>query len=198
MKNLRNFLLFCLALFHSLWAYAGDTNARPTNAPASVELRDQFDSPRKLNFPAPKVTLLAIADKKGSREATTWMTALKSRYAGRVDIRGLANVGGVPGLLRERIRRKFREVQQHPVMMDWSGKVCARFGYQPGAANILVIDRNGRIRGRFEGAPSEPAIAAACRVLDAALAGARAPAPTNDASRFTPQKSSNVRPAGGI
>ncbi|MGA3269252.1 MAG: hypothetical protein ABSE16_20850 [Verrucomicrobiota bacterium] len=38
----------------------------PTSAPSSIQLHDQFDAPQKLSFPATDVTLLTIADKKGS------------------------------------------------------------------------------------------------------------------------------------
>ena len=38
----------------------------PTNAPACIELRDQFDSPQRLTFPATNLVVLTIADKTGA------------------------------------------------------------------------------------------------------------------------------------
>ncbi len=141
----------------------------PANAPPLVELQDQFGKPQKLAFPNAKVTLLAIADKKGSAEVNAWIAALKPRYAERIDIRGLADMGGVPGFLQGHISRKFQATRKYPVMMDWSGKVCDRFGYRRDAANILVIDADGTIRERVCGAATDDGVTRISHVLDAAL-----------------------------
>jgi len=151
-----------------------------TNAPSCVELRDQFDVPQRFSFPASKVVVLTIADRKGAEEVDGWIAALKPHYAGRVDFRGLANVAGVPGFLQGRVRRKFQETRRYPVMMDWSGTVCEQFGYQRGMANLLIIDRAGAIRARLYGSTSDPAVGVARTVLDAALSAppAERPNPT--------------------
>lgn len=141
----------------------------PTKAPALMELQDQFGKPQKLAFPNPKVTLLAIADKKGSAEVNAWIIALKPRYAGRIDIRGLADMGGVPGFLQGHVSRKFQASRKYPVMMDWSGRVCDRFGYRQDVANILVIDADGTIRERVCGAATDDGVIRISRALDAAL-----------------------------
>lgn len=141
----------------------------PTNAPALVELQDQFGKPQKLAFPNARITLLAIADKQGSAEVNAWIAALKPRYAERIDIRGLADMGGVPGFLQGHISRKFQATRKYPVMMDWSGKVCDRFGYRQDVANILVIDADGTIRERVCGAATEDAVTRISHALDKAL-----------------------------
>ncbi len=141
-------------------------------APSCIELRDQFDTPQRLSFPAAKVTVLTIADRKGSEEVDGWIAALKSLYAARVNFRGLANVAGVPGLFQAKVRRKFQETRKYPVMMDWSGAACAQFGYHREVANILVINRDGSIRARIYGNASHAAVAAARAALEAALSSA--------------------------
>jgi hypothetical protein len=146
-----------------------DMSPWPTNAPALVELQDQFAKPQKLAFPNAKVTLLAIADKQGSAEVSAWIAALKPRYAERIDIRGLADMGGVPGFLHGHISRKFQATRKYPVMMDWSGKVCERFGYRQDVANILVIDADGTIRERVCGAATDEGVTRISKALDAAL-----------------------------
>lgn len=137
----------------------------PARAPALIELQDQFERPQRLAFPATNVVVLTIADKKGADQIDGWVTALKARYAGRIELRGLADVAGVPGLWRGKIRKHFRETRTHPVMMDWSGKVCAQFQPTAGEANVLVLDRDGNILGRVTG----PATAAPLATLQSAL-----------------------------
>lgn len=148
---------------------AADHGALPTNAPACIELRDQYDAAHRLSFPNTNFVVLTIADRKGSEEIDGWITALKQRYEGRIELRGIADVGGVPGFLQGRIRKKFREARPHPVMMDWSGKVCTQLGYAPDVANILVLGHDGLIHGRFTGPAVDPNRQKAFALLDKAL-----------------------------
>ena len=157
---------------------AGESARFPTKAPSNTELRDQFDAPQRLSFPATNVVVLTIADRKGAEEVDGWIAALKPLYAGRVDFRGLAQVAGVPGLFHAKVRARFQETRKYPVMLDWSGNVCAEFGYQPGTANILIIDREGRIRARLSGRASPAAVASARAALEAALSSADVPRST--------------------
>ena len=148
---------------------AAEAHLLPTNAPASIVLHDQYGAPQKLSFPATNITVLTIADKKGSEQVDGWIAILKPRYTARIDLRGLADVGGVPGFVQGKVRQRFQESRRYPVMMDWSGKVCAQFGYQPGLANILILGHDGRVLGRFAGAAVETNCAAAFITLDKAL-----------------------------
>lgn len=148
---------------------AGEEPKSPSHAPASIELRDQYDAPQRLTFPATNVVVLTIADKKGSEQIDGWVAALKAYYAGRIELRGLAEVGGVPGFLRGKVRKNFQETRPYPVMMDWSGTNCAAFNYQKNVANVLLIGRDGAILGRFTGPASKQTIAKLREVLDRAL-----------------------------
>ncbi len=148
---------------------AGEAHLLATNVPACIELHDQYDAPQKLSFPTTNITVLTIADKKGSDQVDGWIAALKPRYSGRIDLRGLAEVSGVPGFLQGKIRKRFQETRTYPVMMDWSGKVCAQLGYQPELANILILGRDGSVVGRFAGAATETTLGDAFKMLDGAL-----------------------------
>lgn len=145
-------------------------NATPTNAPALIELRDQFDVLQKLSFPTKRITLLTIADKKGLKQIDRWLEGVKQRCGAWIDIRGIADVSSVPGPLQGLVQKKFRKVQSHSVMMDWSGDVVKSFSYSPGAAHILVLDRGGQILQRMIGEANERAIQAICEVIERALA----------------------------
>ncbi len=151
---------------------AGELSSSPTHAPSRVELHDQFDVPQRLSFPATNVTILTIADRKGAEEVDGWIAALKPLYAGRADFRGLADVAAVPKWLHARVRARFQQTRRYPVMLDWSGDVCTLFGYQPGTANLVIIDRDGSIRARICGSASPATVASARAALEAALSPA--------------------------
>lgn len=163
-------LVATLVLAASLLQSATPPAPLATRAPALIELHDQYDAPQRLVFPGTNVTLLTIADKKGSDQIDGWIQGLKPGYASRVDIRGLADCGGAPGFIRGTIRRKFQETRKYPVMLDWTGKVCAQIGYRKQQANVLVLGRDGSIQARFSGEATPKGIAEAIAALDKALA----------------------------
>ena len=167
--NRIHILVLAGALLSGVESHAAAVQEFPTNAPARVELLDQYNDSQVLAFPDTRVTLLALADRGGSDQVAGWITALKTNFAGRVAILGLANLSGVPGFLRDKVRKQFRGDDTHPVMMDWSGNTCRQFGYTPGVANILVIDHRGRIRARLTGPASESGLLAARAALAASL-----------------------------
>ena len=160
-------LLTCLVVLCQ--RSAGETPQKPTHAPAALELRDQYDAPHRLAFPSTNVVVLTIADKKGSTQIDGWVVALKAHYAKRIDLRGLADLGSVPGFLRGRVRKSFRETLTYPVMLDWSGKVCPQFGYQSNVANVFVIARDGSIHAHAAGSAREPALQQVFAAIDAAM-----------------------------
>ncbi len=142
----------------------------PTNAPASIELRDQFDAPQKLSFPNTNLTVLIIADRKGSEQINGWIAALKEHFAKRIDIRGLADVSGVPRLLRGTVQSSFAKSQSFPVMMDWSGSAVKALTYVPDNANLLLLDGRGHILRRLSGPATPKLIADLSEAIDRALA----------------------------
>ena len=141
----------------------------PTNAPSWIELRDQFDARQTLSFPATHITLLTIADKKGSEQIAGWITPLKQRFGQRIDIRGLADVSTVPRLLRGMVRSKFQKFQTYPIMMDWSGEAVKAFTYVPDKANVLVLDGRGQILKRLSGEANPKTVEDLCAAIDRAL-----------------------------
>jgi hypothetical protein len=148
-----------------------ESSITPTNAPSSIELHDQFDAPQKLSFPATNVTLLLIADKKGSEQINGWIRPLTERFGKRIEVRGLADVSTVPRPLRGMVRMRFQKSQTYPVMMDWSGEVVRAFTYVPDKANVLVLDGHGHILKRLSGEANPSAVQALCDAIDRALAG---------------------------
>ena len=168
MKQIVSLLLLTLAAGVSA-APNSEPSSTPTNAPSSIELHDQFDAPQTLSFPATNVTLLTIADKKGSEQIAGCVAPLKQRFGKRIDIRGLADVSTVPRPLRGMIRMKFQKFQSYPVMMDWSGKAVKAFTYVPNEANVLVLDGQGQILKRISGEANPNAVQDLCAAIDRAL-----------------------------
>jgi hypothetical protein len=169
MKLASTFRIVAICLLPLFQCVAEAAPVEAPKLPEMITLRDQYDSPQELRFPATNITVITISDRKGSEEVEGWIALLKTRYQGGIDLRGIADVAGVPSFLQGRIRRKFQETRKYPVMMDWSGTVCALFKYKKETANLLVIGRDGTILGHFLGPADGPGGAAARAILDKAL-----------------------------
>lgn len=180
-------MLLILALAFTAWA--GEEAKLGPQIPQRLELSDQYDTKHVVSFSTTNVIFLTIADRKGSEQIAGWITALKARPEMPVDIRGLADVGGVPGFLRGRIRKRFQETILYPVMMDWSGKVCAQFKYVPDQANVYIIDRNGSLVGHFSGQTNAASLKEAFVALDKALAS-----PVNTLTNAVAKKFTSSKP----
>ena len=155
-----------------LLAAAGATEAAPTNsAPvvAAFELRDQYDTLHQISFPATNVTVLTVADRKGSEQISGWIAPLKQRYAERITIMGIADMSQVPGLLRSMVKHRFGKRYTYPVMLDWEGLVARGFHYQKDKANLFVIDREGCMTDHFTGATNEVALSTLFVAVDLRL-----------------------------
>ena len=168
-------LLFAIVATVLTAAPKAEPSVTPTNAPSSIELHDQFDAPQTLVFPTKKLTLLTIADKKGSEQIADWVAPLKQRFGRQIEIRGLADVSAVPRPLRGLVRKKFQKVQPFPVMMDWTGEVVNAFTYVPDKVNILLLSERGQILKRSSGEASPKAIQDMCAAIQAALVSHSAP-----------------------
>ena len=129
--------------------------AAPVKKLTDFELTDQEVNPRTYRFPKTKVTVMTVADKKGSEQLAPWIQRIRDRYETRIDIDGIADMSSVPGILQGAVRNSFRKKLTYSVMLDWKGSVVKQFGYKKGVANIYLIDHAGRIVKQVSGPVSD-------------------------------------------
>jgi len=134
------------------------------------ELSDQHAQTRKYAFPKSKVTVITVADHKGSAQLAPWISRLYTRYQGRIDIDGVADVSMIPKPFRALLRSEFRKRLTYSVMLDWDGAVVRQFAFRPGVANLYVIDRRGRISKAIAGPVNDAGMVELSRSIDRAVA----------------------------
>jgi hypothetical protein len=165
--------IIILGLAITMQVAAGDRlPVTPTNAPARITLRDQFDVPHTLAFPATNLTFLTIADKTGSQQIAAWVTPISQHFGARIAIAGIADVSAVPRPLRGLVRKSFQKDLAHPVLLDWSGDTVKAFAALPHQANLYVLDPEGRIVKHLSGAATAEAVQGVCEAMEQALAAA--------------------------
>ncbi len=145
--------------------------SKPIKQLNDFELTDQNSQPRRYFFPKSKVTVMTVADYKGSGELAPWIQKVHDRYQKKIDIDGVADVSNIPKPLHAVIRAAFRKQLAYSVMLDWEGTVVRQFGYKKNTANIYVIDRGGRIVKRISGPVSDAAEHELTREIDRAISG---------------------------
>ena len=141
----------------------------PVEKLSDFELTDQDAKTRSYKFPKEKVTVMTVADHKGSGQLALWIQALHDRYAKRIDIDGVADVSMIPKPFHGIFREAFRKKLTYSVMLDWGGAVVKEFGYTKGVANIYVIDRRGRIVKQTTGAFDDSAAREVFTTIDRAV-----------------------------
>lgn len=144
----------------------------PTLCPP-IALSDQYEHPQSVVFPTNRVVILTVADRTGNDFVDPWVQALKQRYAGRVEIVGVADLSGVPGFLKGMVRRRFQKARPHPVMMDWDGAVTRSLAAQRNKPNVYVIDQSGRICGAVSEPMSDFSLNSVIQVVESLLPAAR-------------------------
>jgi hypothetical protein len=154
-----------LAGFLSMTSLAEDATNITCRA---FELRDQFGVAHQVNFPRTNLTVLTIADKHGNEQVDGWIAPLKVRYAGEIEIIGIADVGGVPRILRDGVRKRFAKTRGHPVMLDWEGNITSQFHPQKHLVNLYVLDLNGRVTASFSGAATPDVLGQLVAAVDKA------------------------------
>ena len=143
-----------------------DKGAEPPRNAIEFTLEDANKNPVEIVFPRERPLLLSLADRKGSKQIPGWVDPIKEEFGDSVEHIGIADLQAVPWLMRVPIRWFFRGVDGF-VLMDWEGKVCEQYGVKAKTALILIIDRDGAVLARLEGAADEEQLAKTFEMLDA-------------------------------
>ncbi len=146
------------------------TLAAPVEKLTDFDLTDQNAAARSYHFPKDKVTVMTVADHKGSDQLTPWIKRIYDRYEKRIDIDGIADVSMIPKPFHNMFREAFRKKLTRSVMLDWGGSVVKEFAYTKSVANIYVIDRTGRILKHVSGPANDAGERELTREIDRALA----------------------------
>lgn len=127
------------------------------NLPAQAEefsLLDQYGKQYQIIYPQEKICVFVFADKWGCTQVEGWVRPLYEHYEDTIMILGVAQLTNVPGWLKPMIISIFKRTIKFSVMMDWSGDVCAAYGYPGGKAFVVITDSEGTIRHRVIGKAS--------------------------------------------
>ena len=148
----------------------------PARTLIPYQLEDQF---RRVHIRADHLrrpVLVVAGDRHGSAygERSVWafVHALERIDSARVEVVGVADLRGIPRLLRGFVRGKFARSTHEPVLLDWDGIFATAYALPPELCTMLLVDTTGTIVGRLSGTvPDSAQVAALAMQAHALLSG---------------------------
>jgi hypothetical protein len=147
--------LFFFAIFPAIFfapgvMYSLDSTLIP------FTLKDQFERVYNREDFLGKILLVVGSDKEGSSFNRLWGKAIhdslkKYQLNQEVQFLPVADVRGVPFFLKGFVRGKFPREKKSWVLLDWKGLFAKAYEFIPGATNILLIRRDGKVAYQVHG-----------------------------------------------
>lgn len=116
-----------------------------------ITLADQYEKLHTYHFPLKQPMVLLVADRKGYEALTPWVEALRHPAGRDAAIVGIADVRGVPGFLRGKVRRKFQADQTYSILLDWDGDILNRLKPEKAIPNVFLISSEGKVLLQLSG-----------------------------------------------
>ena len=112
-------------------------------------LSDQFGRVHDAAEYRGRALLLVGAGRGGRASGTAWVETLRrlqedSGGAVALPVVAVADLRGVPRLLRRMVRGRFPDDRRQAVLLDWDGSLARRFGFDAERCTIVLIGPTGR------------------------------------------------------
>jgi hypothetical protein len=119
----------------------------------AFRLTDQFGQVHDAARFRGRPLILVGAGRGGRSVGTGWVVALRgmqddSAGAAFVPVVAVADLRGLPRLLRRLVRAQFPDDRRQPVLLDWNGSVARQLAFDPTRCTIVVIGPDGQAHAR--------------------------------------------------
>jgi hypothetical protein len=112
-------------------------------------LRDQFGRVHDAADYRGRVLILVGAGRGGRAAGTAWVDALRglqpdSAATAAIPVVAVADLRGVPRLLRRVVRGRFPDDPRRAVLLDWDGALARRLDFHAERCTIVLVGPDGR------------------------------------------------------
>jgi hypothetical protein len=133
----------------------------PAGAPATradsvidFRLGDQFGRAHDAADYRGRALLLVGAGRGGRAAGTAWVATLRGLQsdttgAAAIPVVAVADLRGVPRLLRRVVRGRFPKDRRQAVLLDWDGSLARRLGLDAERCTIVLVGPDGRPAARM-------------------------------------------------
>ena len=176
-----------LALALALGASAAPRGPAPAaDSPVDFRLTDQFGTVHEAARYRGRPLLLVGAGRAGRAAGTAWVGTLRELQGDSADARGgaipvvaVADLRGVPRLLRRMVRGRFPDDRRQAVLLDWDGTLARGLGLDAERCTILLVGPQGVVQARTTALAVDSAAARTLLRQAAALDATTLPPPTD-------------------
>lgn len=137
-------------------------------APA-FELKDQFDRIWRLTDLRGKVVVVMAADQHSGQDLRPWSDNLTDTFGTKIQLLGLLDLHTYPSFLRVFAAARIRSETDKPMLLDFSGTIGAAYEVSTRYPVVVVIDRQGIVRGVYKTAFTGDGFALARETIEIAL-----------------------------
>ena len=138
-------------------------------APA-FKLMDQFGKTWELAKLKDSVVVVVAANRDSGQMMAPWIDGLKPKYSGKIQLLGLMELKGIPGMFRGMARSRIKKETQDPLMIDFDGSTGKAYEVSSKYPVVVVIDKTGVLRS-IEKTYSKDAFKTVTEAIDKALGG---------------------------
>ncbi len=129
-------------------ALADEPAPEPLDHLVEFTIEDQFENEHTQDEFAGKTMVLFWGDREGSEHIERWEKTVRRKLKreladGSVEVRVVAHVQGVPGMIKGMVRGHFSKEPEEWTLMDWEGVFAAAYAPVEKHCNIMVFGRDG-------------------------------------------------------
>lgn len=135
----------------------------------AFSLEDQFEKKWSKSDFSDMVALYMVCDKNAHPHAENWIKGLVPKFKDRIHFVPVADVSGVPGILKGYVRGKIKDKAPFSVLLDWNGHLVKALDMKAGYPTFVVCDKNGVVTHRTWGKGSASEQKSLEEKLEAAL-----------------------------
>ncbi len=119
----------------------------------AFRLSDQFGRVQDAGDLRGRAYLLVGAGRGGRTAGTAWVESLRalqgdSAGSAALPVVAVADLRGVPRLLRRVVRGRFPDDRSRGVLLDWEGTLARQLGFDVQQCTIVVVGPSGRVHAR--------------------------------------------------
>lgn len=111
----------------------------------SFSIADQHERTWKRSDFSTKPVLYVLCDRDAYDYVDNWTDELVPAYRTKIHFVPVADVRGVPGLMKGYVRGRFRDEFSYPILMDWEGELSRTLGLKKGYPTLVVTRADGTV-----------------------------------------------------
>lgn len=111
----------------------------------SFTIEDQHERKWSRSDFTSKPVLYVLCDRDAYDHVDNWTKTLVPKYRKSIHFVPVADVRGVPGIMKGYVRGRFRDEFSYPILLDWEGDLTEKLGLKAGYPTLVITTPGGTV-----------------------------------------------------